>query len=109
VLVGELHELHGRPARGDARARGSAYLSSWSAQRSVDGVGVTGLGSILGTAGMRALSRRITRRLAGAIPAAAPFLVGAAVAGRLNRRATETLADRVLADLRASGPAGSGS
>jgi hypothetical protein len=102
VLIGELHELHGRPASGDARDRASAYLASWSAQRSVDGVGSAGIGSLLGGAGMRALSRRVTRRLARSVPGAAPFLIGAAVAGRLNRRATETLADHVLADLRAS-------
>jgi hypothetical protein len=101
VLIGELHELHGRPAPGDARDRASAYLASWSAQRSIDGVGSAGLGSLLGGAGMRALSRRVTRRLGRAVPGAAPFLIGAAVAGRLNRRATESLAGHVLADLRA--------
>ena len=100
VLIGELHELHGRTAGGDARA----YLASWSAQRSVDGAGAAGLGSLFGSAGMRALQRRMTPRLARAVPGAAPFLIGAAVAGRGNRRATETLAERVLADLRATGP-----
>ncbi|MCV2488082.1 hypothetical protein OF117_01790 [Geodermatophilus sp. YIM 151500] len=100
VLVGELHELYGRPAPGDARARAAAYLASWSARRSVDRAGVAGLGSVLGAAGLRALRRRVTRRLAGAVPAAAPFLLGAAIAGRGNARATEALAERVLADLR---------
>ncbi|MFD2094142.1 hypothetical protein [Blastococcus deserti] len=104
VLIGELHELHGRPAAGDARARAGAYLASWSAQRSVDGAGVAGLGSLLSGAGLRALQRRMTRRLAGAVPTAAPLLIGAALAGRGNRRATETLAERILADLRAPRP-----
>jgi hypothetical protein len=57
---------------------------------------------------MRTLRRRLTRRFAGAVPSAAPFLIGAAIAGRGNRRATETLAERVLTDLRAArdvGPA----
>ena len=49
----------------------------------------------------------MTRRLAGAIPSAAPFLIGAALAGRGNRKATETLAERVLADLRRPRPVGS--
>jgi len=102
VLIGELHELHGRAAAGDARDRAAAYLASWSGQRSVDGPGAVGLGSLLGTAGMRALSKRVTRKMTGAVPGAAPFLIGAAVAGRGNRRATENLADRVLADLRAA-------
>jgi hypothetical protein len=106
VLVGELHELYGRPAEGDARARAGAYLASWSAQRSVDAAGAAGLGSLLGGAGLKALRRRMTRRLAGAIPSAAPFLIGAALAGRGNRKATETLAERVLTDLRRPRPLG---
>jgi hypothetical protein len=100
VLVGELHELYGRAAEGDARDRAGAYLASWSAQRSVDAAGAAGLGSLLGGAGLKALRRRMTRRLAGAIPSAAPFLIGAALAGRGNRKATESLAERVLSDLR---------
>ena len=102
TLVGELHELYGRPATGDARTRAAAYLASWSAQRSVDGAAVAGLGALLGSAGMRAVHRRLTRRLAGAVPSAAPFLIGAAIAGRGNRRATETLAERVLTHLQVS-------
>jgi hypothetical protein len=104
VLVGELHELYGRRATGDARARASAYLASWSAQRSVDGAAAAGLGTLLGGAGMRALSRHLTRRMARAVPTAAPFLIGAALAGRGNRRATETLATRLLEDLRTVPP-----
>src|SRR5206468_6766183 len=93
VLLGELHELHGRPAPGDARARAAAYLASWSDQRAVEGPAAgSGLLSVLGSAGLRSLSRRMTRRLARGIPVAAPLLLGAAIAGRGNRRATETLA-----------------
>ncbi|MGY1682151.1 hypothetical protein [Geodermatophilus sp. SYSU D01176] len=100
VLLGELHELHGRPAAGDARARALAYLSSWTQQRAVDDSAVPGLGAVLGTAGLRTLSRRVTRRMARSVPGAAPFLLGAALGGRANRKATEALARRVLADLR---------
>ena len=39
VLIGELHELYGRPATGDARSRAAAYVASWSEQRVVDGAG----------------------------------------------------------------------
>jgi hypothetical protein len=106
VLIGELHELYGQPAPGDARDRAAAYLASWSAQRSVTGAGAAGLGSLLGSAGVRALRRRVTRRLAGNVTTAAPFLLGAAIAGRGNRRATEGLAAHVLDDLRGSRPAG---
>jgi hypothetical protein len=108
ALLGELHELHGRAAPGDARARAAAYLASWSEQRAVEGPAAgSGLLSVLGTAGLRSVSRRMTRRLARGIPVAAPFLLGAAVAGRGNRKATENLARRVLGDLRA-GPGGRG-
>ncbi|MGY1826431.1 hypothetical protein [Blastococcus sp. SYSU DS0541] len=100
VLIGELHELHGRRAPGDAAERAQAYLAGWSLQRAVRDGGPAGLGTVLGAAGLRALRRRMTRRLAGALPAAAPFLVGAALSGRGNRRATETLARRILSDLR---------
>ena len=100
VLVGELHELYGRPVTGDARSRAAGYLASWSAQRSVEGAAAAGLGAMLGTAAVRELRRRLTRRLGRAIPSAAPFLIGAALGGRGNRRATETLAERVLTDLR---------
>jgi hypothetical protein len=102
VMIGELHELHGRRPPGDARDRATAYLAAWSARRAADRTGSAGLGS-LGAVGLRALRKRLTRRLAGSLPAAAPMLVGAALGGRGNRRATETLAERIRADLR--GPA----
>jgi hypothetical protein len=97
VLIGELHELHGRRPPGDARARGSAYLSSWSAQRS--GQSTAGVGSLLGAAGLEAL-QRLGRRTTRSASTSAPLLLGAALVGRSNRRATETLAARVLRDLR---------
>ena len=99
VLVGELHELYGRRPAGDARDRATAYLASWSARRAADRSGAAGLGS-LGAAGLRAVRRRLTRRVVGSTPSATPFLVGAALGSRGNRRATETLAERLLADLR---------
>ncbi|MET0764776.1 MAG: hypothetical protein ABWY29_07910 [Blastococcus sp.] len=102
VLIGELHELYGRPATGDARARAAAYVASWSEQRPVDGAATAGLGALLSSAGMRALRMQLPRKLSGAIPTAAPFMLGAAVAGRVNRRATESLAERIRSELRGS-------
>jgi hypothetical protein len=108
VLVGELHELSGRPAPGDARERATAYLSAWSGQRAVDGA-AGGLVALLGGVGLTELRRRLSRRLVRAVPTAAPFLLGAAIAGAGNRRATETLAQRVRDDLRRHhGPGNSG-
>ncbi|KGH45540.1 hypothetical protein IN07_15570 [Modestobacter caceresii] len=99
VLVGELHELAGRPAPGDARARAGAYLASWSTQRAVGSASSGGLFAALSTAGTAALRRRITRRLARSTTSVAPLLVGATLAARGNRRATAALADRLRADL----------
>jgi hypothetical protein len=107
VLIGELHELHGRPAEGDARTRAAAYLASWSDQRPVDGSS-TGLASLLGSAGLLALRRQVGRKLARAVPTAAPFMIGAAIGGRANRRVTENLAARIRSELRIPPPADPG-
>ena len=105
VLVGELHELHGRPA---ARRRPRAgRRPTWPAGRpSAPSTAPARPASAPCSAppGMRELRRRVTRRLARRVPSAAPFLVGAALGGRGNRRATETLAERVRTDLRAAAP-----
>ncbi|MEX5719231.1 hypothetical protein, partial [Geodermatophilus maliterrae] len=103
VLLGELHELAGRPARGDAAERATAYLASWTQQHAVDASTEQGLGALVGTAGLRALRRRLSRRLARNLGSAAPLLVGAALGGRGNLKATETLARRVRTDLRRLG------
>ncbi|WP_254781638.1 hypothetical protein [Modestobacter sp. DSM 44400] len=104
VLVGELHELYRRPAPGDARERAVAYLTSWSTQRAVGSTGSGSLFSRLGSAGAQALRRRVTRRLAGSASSLAPLLVGATLAARSNRKATASLAERLLADLRTALP-----
>ena len=89
-----------RPARPGRRPgpRPPPTWRSWSAQRAADGSGRPG----------SAARRRGAARAAPAgdpaagrnVPTAAPLLLGAALAGRGNRRATETLAERVLRDLR---------
>ena len=99
VLVGELHELAGRPAPGDARARARAYLASWTTQRAVGSTGSGGFLSMLGSAGASAVRRRLTRRMARSTTSMAPLLVGASLAARGNRKATVALADRLRADL----------
>ena len=106
VLVGELHELAGRPAPGDARSRAGAYLSSWADQRAVGSAASSGLLSVIGSAGAAALRRRISRRLARSTTSMAPLLVGATLAARSNRKATVVLADRLRADLQVDGPRG---
>jgi len=105
VLVGELHELAGRPALGDARQRAGAYLTSWTTQRAVGQPAEGGLFAKLGSAGTAALRRRVTRRLARSTTSMAPLLVGATLAARGNRKVTVALADRLRADLHL-GPGG---
>jgi hypothetical protein len=99
VLVGELHELAGRPAPGDAPGRARAYLTSWTTQRPVGGTGSAGLLGVLSTATAAALRRQVTRRLARSTTSMAPLLVGATVAARINRKATAVLADKLRGDL----------
>ena len=102
VLIGELHELHGRAGAGDARERAAAYLAGWS---------TSGRWTAAPRPGLAA--RR--RGHAGAPPPADPPpgprhprrrpVPGRRRARRAgNRRATEKLAAPVLADLRASRP-----
>jgi hypothetical protein len=104
VLVGELHELAGRPAPGDARARARSYLTSWTTQRAVGSTGLGGLVGALSTATAVAMRRQITRRLARSTTSMAPLLLGATLAARGNQKVTSVLADRLRADLQIDGP-----
>jgi hypothetical protein len=99
VLVGELHELAGRRAPGDARERAAAYLGSWTTQRPVGSARSAGLFSLISSVGGTALRRRVTQRLARSTTSMAPLLVGATLAARGNRKATTALADRLRAEL----------
>jgi hypothetical protein len=100
VLVGELHELYGRPAPGDGRSRAAAYLTSWTNQRALgSGDGQRWL-SVLSAAGVATLRRRLAGRFVRGASSLAPFFVGAALGGLGNRRGTENLGRRLCADLR---------
>jgi hypothetical protein len=99
VLVGELHELAGRRAPGDAAARARAYLTSWTTQRAVGSTGLGGVFGMISAATATAMRRQVTRRLARSTTSMAPLLVGATLAARGNRKATVALADRLRSDL----------
>jgi uncharacterized protein (DUF697 family) len=105
-LLGELHEVYGRPVTGSAVERATALIQSWSGQRGVNplvpGVGVA---TVLGTAARKELQGTLLRRFGRNLTTLGPLLTGAAVASYLNRRATRSLGDKVIKDLRRKGPA----
>ncbi|GGQ57068.1 hypothetical protein [Couchioplanes azureus] len=105
-LIGELHEVYGRPITGSAGHRAAALLQSWSGQRGVNplvpGVGVA---TVLGTAARKELQASLLRRFGRNLTTMGPLLTGAAVAGYLNRRATRNLGENLVKDLRKKRPA----
>ncbi|MEU8231688.1 hypothetical protein AB0C12_19055 [Actinoplanes sp. NPDC048967] len=105
-LLGELHEVYGRPVTGSAVERATALIQSWSGQRGVNplvpGVGVA---TVLGTAARKELQGTLLRRFGRNLTTLGPLLTGAAVASYLNRRATRSLGDKLVKDLRRQGPA----
>jgi hypothetical protein len=105
-LLGELHEVYGRPVTGSAVERASALIQAWSGQRGVNplvpGVGVA---TVLGTAARKELQGTLLRRFGRNLTTLGPLLTGAAVASYLNRRATRSLGDKLVKDLRKQGPA----
>ncbi|GID97083.1 hypothetical protein ACFQFC_30725 [Amorphoplanes digitatis] len=105
-LVGELHEVYGRPVAGSAVQRASALIQSWAGQRGVNpfvpGIGVA---TVLGTTARRELQGTLLRRFGRNLTTLGPLLTGAAVASYLNRRATLRLGEQMIKDLRRKGPA----
>jgi hypothetical protein len=100
-LIGELHEVYGRPVTGGPGQRAAALIQAWSSQRGVNplvpGVGV---GTVLGTAARKELQGMLLRRFGRNLTTMGPLLTGAAVAGYLNRRATRNLGDHIQSDLK---------
>ncbi|MDQ1730074.1 MAG: hypothetical protein QOK10_233 [Pseudonocardiales bacterium] len=103
-LVAELHEIMGQPARGTATERGGAYLMSWAHRRAVQPqLGATALASVFGTAAKRELRSQVLRRLGRSSTSLAPFFAGAVAGAEVNRRATKSLGETLLAELRGRG------
>ena len=103
-LIGELHEVYGRPVTGGPGQRAAALIQAWSSQRGVNpmvpGVGVA---TVLGTAARKELQGMLLRRFGRNLTTMGPLLTGAAVAGYLNRRATRSIGERIRDDLRKTG------
>lgn len=98
-LIGELHEVYGRPIPGTTRARATALVTAWIRRRGVDPLS-GGVAGVLGAAARRELRSRVMRRLGRNVTTLAPFLAGAVAGAEVNRRETLALAERVLADVR---------
>jgi hypothetical protein len=105
-LMGELHEVYGRPVTGSPVERAAALIQAWSGQRGVNplvpGVGVA---TVLGTAARKELQGTLLRRFGRNLTTLGPLLTGAAVASYLNRRATRSLGEKLIKDLRRQGKA----
>jgi hypothetical protein len=105
-LIGELHEVYGRPIAGSAGHRASTLVQAWSGQRGVNpllpGVGIA---SVLGTTSRKELQKTLLRRFGRNMTTLGPMLTGAAVASYLNQRATRRLGEQVKKDLRKKRPA----
>src|SRR5205814_4301338 len=95
-LIGELHEVYGRPVPGNGAQRAVALLQAWANGRGVNPITAgVGIGAVLGTAARKELRDRLLRRFGRNLTTLGPLLTGAAVAGYLNRRATRRLGEDV--------------
>ncbi|GIF74869.1 hypothetical protein [Asanoa siamensis] len=100
-LIGELHEVYGQPVPGNGAQRAIPLAMAWSQQRGVNPmVPGVGIGAVLGTAARKEMRDRLLRRFGRNLTTLGPFLTGAAVASYLNRRATKSLGDQVIDDLK---------
>jgi hypothetical protein len=104
-LIGELHEVYGRPVTGGPGQRAIALVQAWSGRRGVNplvpGVGVA---TVLGTAARKELQGMLLRRFGRNLTTMGPLLTGAVVAGFLNRRATRSLGEHIRDDLKKTAP-----
>ena len=100
-LIGELHEVYGQSVPGTGAQRAIPLVMAWSQQRGVNPmVPGVGIGAVLGTAARKEMRDRLLRRLGRNLTTLGPFLTGAAVASYLNRRATKSIGEQVIADLK---------
>lgn len=102
-LIAELHEVYGRRPPGNVKQRAAAYLGAWSSERGIDITRPTTLNAALGGQMKRELRQRLLKRTVRNLPNLTPFMVGAAVGAVLNSRDTKKIAEKVRADLRATG------
>ena len=107
-LVAELHDVFGRPVTGPPSARAVALARAWAERRGVTVMKLAepaGLAAIVGQTTRREVARvvrrRLLRRMGRNLTALAPLLAGAVAGAEVNRRATLSLGEAVIRDLRA--------
>lgn len=107
-LIGELHEVYGRPVTAAHGSRAYLLGRAWAERR---GVGpamlVAGTPALAGPLGhearkevVRLVRRRLVRRAGANLSSLAPLFVGAAAGAALNARASRRLGEAVQKDLR---------
>jgi hypothetical protein len=105
-LIAELHEVYRQPLPGSGAQRAVALLQAWANRRGVNPFTPgRGVAAALGNAARKELRDRLVRRLGRNLTTFGPMLTGAAVAGFLNQRATNSIGSEVRSDLRRRGPA----
>jgi hypothetical protein len=99
-LIGELQEVYGRPVPGTGTQRAVELVQAWAHQRGVNPLAPgRGIAAALGVAARKDLRDQLLKRLGRNLTTLGPLLTGAAVAGFLNRRATQSLGDKIRKDL----------
>lgn len=106
-LVGELHEVYGRPVEGTGTERTVFLVKAWAERRGVTKA-VAGPGGVVDALGkgtrnelVRLVRRRLVARLGRNLSSLAPLLAGAVAGAEVNRRATRGLGEAVVRDLAA--------
>ena len=105
-LVGELHEVYGRPVGGNGPDRTVALVKAWAERRGVTPATLGTPGGVADALGrgtrnelVRLVRRRLVARLGRNLSSLAPLLAGAVAGAEVNRRATRSLGDAVVRDL----------
>ncbi|MBW3555414.1 MAG: hypothetical protein KY454_00600 [Actinobacteria bacterium] len=107
-LVGELHEVYGRPVQGNGNDRTVALVKAWAERRGVNASTLRHAGGVADALGrgtrnelVRLVRRRLVSRLGRNMSSLAPLLAGAVAGAEVNRRATRSLGEAVVRDLAA--------
>jgi hypothetical protein len=99
-LIGELHEVYRQPVPGAGTQRAVDLIQAWAHRRGVNPLAPgRGMAAALGTATRKELRERLVKRFGRNLSTLGPLLTGAAIAGFLNRRATQQLGEEIRKDL----------